>query len=301
MLKIKKYEKREVTGELISIIISVSNTGSYLRQCLDSLLNQTYISFEVIIVDNGSTDSSASICQEYIEKDNRFKYFKKEQDNISSSYNLGIEASKGTYITFIKSDDWVDSDYLERLYTTMIEEKVDIVVSTYKTFNTNIGLLEYHAYQKDCTESVFNKKELLLALPSLDRDSSFSYAFGKLVSRIALGKIRFNESTKLGEDMEFWYKLYLVSEKVFYLNRDTYTHRKYSDELDYIDSEMIYSDIQQRLQFISILSARSIDVKDYIENLISHLNYRIVSLEGNLSTSKDMRWLKETLFLLLGE
>ena len=298
MLKIKKYEKREVTGELISIIISVSNTDSYLRQCLDSLLNQTYISFEVILLDNGSKDSSAAICQEYAEKDSRFKYFEKEQDSISSSYNLGIEASRGSYITFIKSDDWVDSDYLELLYATMIDEKADIVVSTYKTFNTNTGLLEYHAYQKDCTESIFNKKDLLLALPRLDRDSSFSYVFGKLVSRIALGKIRFNESTQLGEDMEFWYKLYLVSEKVVYLNRDTYTLRKYSDVQNYLSSEFVCSDIQQRLQFISILAAKNIDVKDYIENLILLLNYRIGFLEGHSSTSKDMRWLKETLFLL---
>ena len=301
MLQIKKYEKREVTGELISIIISVSNTGSYLRQCLDSLLNQTYISFEVILLNDGSKDSSAAICQEYAEKDSRFKCFEIEQDSISSSYNLGIEASKGTYITFIKSDDWVDSDYLERLYATMIEEKADIVVSTYKTFNTNTGLLEYHAYQKDCTESVFNQKDLLLALPSLDRDSSFSYAFGKLVSRIALGKIRFNESTQLGEDMEFWYKLYLVSEKVVYLNRDTYTLRKYSDVQNYLNPEFVCSDIQQRLQFISILAAKNIDVKDYIENLILLLNYRIGFLEGHSSTSKEMRWLKETLFLLGGE
>ena len=301
MLKIKKYEKREVTGELISIIISVSNTESYLRQCLDSLLNQTYISFEVILLDNGSKDSSAAICQEYAEKDSRFKYFEKEQDSISSSYNLGIEASKGTYITFIKSDDWVDSDYLELLYATMIEEKADIVVSTYKTFNVDTGLLEYHAYQKDCTESIFNKKDLLLALPRLDRDSSFSYVFGKLVSRIALGKIRFNESTQLGEDMEFWYKLYLLSEKVVYLNRDTYTLRKYSDVQNYLSPEFVCSDIQQRLQFISILAAKHIDVKDYIENLILLLNYRIGFLEGNSSTSKEMRWLKETLFLLGGE
>lgn len=301
MLKIKKYEKREVTGELISIIISVSNTESYLRQCLDSLLNQTYISFEVILLDNGSKDSSAAICQEYAEKDSRFKYFEKEQDSISSSYNLGIEASKGTYITFIKSDDWVDSDYLELLYATMIEEKADIVVSTYKTFNVDTGLLEYHAYQKDCTESIFNKKDLLLALPRLDRDSSFSYVFGKLVSRIALGKIRFNESTQLGEDMEFWYKLYLLSEKVVYLNRDTYTLRKYSDVQNYLNPEFVCSDIQQRLQFISILAAKHIDVKDYIENLILLLNYRIGFLEGNSSTSKEMRWLKETLFLLGGE
>ena len=301
MLKIKKYEKREVTGELISIIISVSNTESYLRQCLDSLLNQTYISFEVILLNDGSKDSSAAICQEYAEKDSRFKYFEKEQDSISSSYNLGIEASKGTYITFIKSDDWVDSDYLELLYATMIEEKADIVVSTYKTFNVDTGLLEYHAYQKDCTESIFNKKDLLLALPRLDRDSSFSYVFGKLVSRIALGKIRFNESTQLGEDMEFWYKLYLLSEKVVYLNRDTYTLRKYSDVQNYLNPAIVCSDIQQRLQFISILAAKHIDVKDYIENLILLLNYRIGFLEGNSSTSKEMRWLKETLFLLGGE
>lgn len=300
MLQIKKYEKREVTGELISIIISVSNTGSYLRQCLDSLLNQTYISFEVILLNNGSTDSSASICQEYAEKDSRFKCFEIEQDSISS-YNLGIEASKGSYITFIKSDDWVDSDYLELLYATMIEEKADIVVSTYKTFNTNTGLLEYHAYQKDCAESVFNQKDLLLALPRLDRDSSFSYAFGKLVSRIVLGKIRFNESTQLGEDMEFWYKLYLVSEKVVYLNRDTYTLRKYSDVQNYLNPAIVCSDIQQRLQFISILAAKNIDVKDYIENLILLLNDRIDFLEGNSSTSKEMRWLKETLFLLGGK
>ena len=298
MLQIKKYEKREVTGELISIIISVSNTGSYLRQCLDSLLNQTYISFEVILLNNGSTDSSASICQEYVEKDSRFKYFEIEQDSISSSYNLGLEASKGSYITFMKSDDWVDSDYLELLYATMIEEKADIVVSTYKTFNTNTGLLEYHAYQKDCAESVFNQKDLLLALPRLDRDSSFSYVFGKLVSRIALGKIRFNESTKLGEDMEFWYKLYLVSEKVVYLNRDTYTLRKYSDVQNYLNPAIVCSDIQQRLQF---LAAKNIDVKDYIENLILLLNDRIDFLEGNSSTSKEMRWLKETLFLLGGK
>ncbi|WP_346743006.1 glycosyltransferase family 2 protein [uncultured Streptococcus sp.] len=298
MLKIKKYEKREVTGELISIIISVSDTESYLRQCLDSLLNQTYISFEVILLNNGSKDSSVAICQEYAEKDSRFKYFEKEQDSISSSYNLGIEASSGSYITFIKSDDWVDSDYLQLLYATMIEEKADIVVSTYKTFNVDTGLLEYHAYQKDCTESIFNKKDLLLALPRLDRDSSFSYVFGKLVSRIALGKIRFNESTQLGEDMEFWYKLYLVSEKVVYLNRDTYTLRKYSDVQNYLSTEFVCSDIQQRLQFISILAAKNIDVKDYIENLILLLNYRIGFLEGNSSTSKDMRWLKETLFLL---
>ena len=101
--------------------------------------------------------------------------------------------------------------------------------------------------------------------------------------------------------MEFWYKLYLLSEKVVYLNRDTYTLRKYSDVQNYLNPAIVCSDIQQRLQFISILAAKNIDVKDYIENLILLLNYRIGFLEANLSTSKEMRWLKETLFLLGGK
>ena len=101
--------------------------------------------------------------------------------------------------------------------------------------------------------------------------------------------------------MEFWYKLYLLSEKVVYLNRDTYTLRKYSDIQNYLSPEIVCSDIQQRLQFISILAAKNIDVKDYIENLILLLNDRIDFLEGNSSTSKEMRWLKETLFLLGGK
>ena len=85
---------------------------------------------------------------------------------------------------------------------------------------------------------------------------------------------------------------------MIYLNRDAYTLRKYSDVQNYLTPEIVCSDIQQRLQFISILAAKNIDTKDYIENLRLLLNFRIGFLEIKSFTSKDMRWLKETLFLL---
>ena len=109
-------------SELISIIVPIYNVENYLRQCLDSIMGQTYKNFECLLINDGSPDHSADICREYVSKDSRFRYFEKENGGVSSARNLGIEYSKGEYITFIDSDDWVDSDYLEALYTTLLEE-----------------------------------------------------------------------------------------------------------------------------------------------------------------------------------
>ena len=109
-------------NELISIIIPIYNVENYLRQCLDSIMSQTHQNFECLLINDGSPDNSADICREYVEKDSRFKYFEKENGGVSSARNLGIECSRGEYITFIDSDDWVDSDYLEVLYNALIDE-----------------------------------------------------------------------------------------------------------------------------------------------------------------------------------
>ena len=114
--------------ETISIIIPIYNVESYLRKCLDSIMEQSFSYFELLLINDGSTDSSGQICQEYVEKDDRIRYFEKENGGVSSARNFGIKHSRGEYITFIDSDDWVDSDYLEVLYTTLLEEGADITV-----------------------------------------------------------------------------------------------------------------------------------------------------------------------------
>ena len=131
LLQIEEYEK----GELISIIVPIYNVENYLRHCLESIQNQTYQNFECLLINDGSPDNSADICREYVSKDSRFRYFEKENGGVSSARNLGIERSKGQFITFIDSDDWVDSDYLEVLYNSLVDERADIAISTYKQFN----------------------------------------------------------------------------------------------------------------------------------------------------------------------
>ena len=107
--------------ETISIIIPIYNVESYLRKCLDSIIEQSFPYFELLLINDGSTDASTQICQEYVEKDDRIRYFEKENGGVSSARNFGIKHSRGEYITFIDSDDWIEPNYLEILYKTIKE------------------------------------------------------------------------------------------------------------------------------------------------------------------------------------
>lgn len=100
---------------MISVIVPIYNTEKYLKKCLDSIRNQTFTDFEVILVDDGSTDKSSEICKEFTDNDKRFKYYYKENGGSSSARNLGLRQATGEYIAFIDSDDSIDKDYLETL------------------------------------------------------------------------------------------------------------------------------------------------------------------------------------------
>lgn len=116
---------------LVSIIVPVYNVEPYLRQCLDSIIAQTYTAFEVVLVDDGSTDQSGVICDEYAARDSRFVVVHKQNEGVAKARITAFEQSKGELITFIDSDDYVSSDYLEKLSKPIIESNADIVSSDY--------------------------------------------------------------------------------------------------------------------------------------------------------------------------
>lgn len=102
--------------EKITVIVPVYNVENYLEKCLDSLINQTYKNLEIIVINDGSTDNSGEICQEYAQKDNRIVYIEKENGGQSEARNMGLDRMTGSYVTFVDSDDWVELDYVETLY-----------------------------------------------------------------------------------------------------------------------------------------------------------------------------------------
>ena len=126
----------------ISIIIPVYNSEEYIGRCLDSILNQSFSDFEVICLNDGSSDNSLSLLKEYELKDDRIKVYSHSNMGIARTRNKGIELAKGKYIMFIDNDDFIDSNYLQTYYDTIENEKVDIVLGGYRRITEKNKILE---------------------------------------------------------------------------------------------------------------------------------------------------------------
>lgn len=117
-----------MTSELVSIIIPVYRVEKFLSRCLESVLNQTYRNIEIILVDDGSPDKSGDICEQYAKVDSRIKVYHKMNGGLSDARNYGVERANGSFITFIDSDDYIASDYIEYLYQLIQKYNSDISV-----------------------------------------------------------------------------------------------------------------------------------------------------------------------------
>lgn len=302
--KISEYEKQYLYPDLISIIVPIYNGEQYLRDCLESILKQKYHNFEVILVNDGSIDLSEAICREYVNRDDRFRYVQKEHGGASSARNYGLELVKGEYVTFIDADDWVEENYLELLHQSLKENNADISVSTYKKFDVDTNLFYLHAFQINESNHVFAQNELVEKLPQLERiTESFEIIGGKLVKKSLLLGIRFNERTQLSENMEFWFKLYLLSNRIAFVNKEIYNFRLQDSEARKLYNAKNYvDDIRVRMDRIPLLVAKGHDTKPYLENLKNYLNGRIQYLEQNDEGQTTIaRWIKEQLYLLTNQ
>lgn len=112
---------------MISLIVPIYNTEKYLKACLDSILNQTFGEFEVIMVNDGSTDNSEQICKSYLEKDSRFKYYAKENEGVTATWQYGVEKSIGEYIAFLDSDDKLSFNCFEEINEVVNKFEPDMI------------------------------------------------------------------------------------------------------------------------------------------------------------------------------
>lgn len=119
-------------GPLISVIIPVYNVENYLNRCVESVINQTYKNIEIILIDDGSTDYSFELCDLWKEKDNRVKVLHKENGGQADARNVGMTIAKGSYVTFVDSDDYIHPQYVELLVKGLDKEKADIAISDIK-------------------------------------------------------------------------------------------------------------------------------------------------------------------------
>ena len=183
----------------ISVIVPVYNVEKYLPKCIDSILAQTFTNFELLLINDGSKDSSGTICDEYAAKDSRIRVFHKENGGVSSARNLGLDNAKGEWIAFVDSDDWVDESYLMDLFQAADEKDMLVVqgIRYYSIENTetNICGFENGTYINNDILKAFSEKEL----------HRFGGPVSKLYNKtlIKQNQIQFNPEIHFGEDLLF--------------------------------------------------------------------------------------------------
>ena len=137
----------------ISVIIPIYNVKKFLEKCLTSVVNQTYKNLEIILINDGSTDNSLDICNEFVKKDERIKLINKENEGLSAARNTGLKLATGEYIGFIDSDDWIDLDFYEKLYNAIEKNQADIACASIERVGQFVKKFRVHYLEEKITEN----------------------------------------------------------------------------------------------------------------------------------------------------
>lgn len=282
----------------VAVVIPVYNVESYLEQCLDSIITQTHTNLEIIIVDDGSTDRSGHICDDYAKKDSRIKVIHQQNEGLSAARNTGIRRATSEYITFVDSDDWIESTMIETLIHDLLHGHSDISV---------IGrFLEYGNRTIDDSNGVFAAMTPEACLKQmLYANGIDNSACGKLYKTKAFSSITFPYGKEF-EDTETTYKLVMESQQISLHSVPLYHYRKTSPQsithgpfslrkMDLINqAQNITKEIARKYPtlekacsrflmhaYLSIL-ARALDAKNHNKKIISQLYTYIKKYRKNV-------------------
>ncbi len=203
---------------MISIITPVFQSERYLEKLINSILNQTYCDWELLLIDDGSTDGSAEICDRYAQKDKRIRVFHKSNGGVASARNQAMEMSRGEFLAFADSDDWVEADWLGRLHTIAREQKADIVVSDFYEEYPQKTIIR----SKDDKSIIVLKREEALLLTF--QNEIKSYLWSMLIRR-EIAQERFVDY-RVYEDYATFFAWMLHANRVVLLHTPLYHYRQ---------------------------------------------------------------------------
>lgn len=205
--------------EQISVVIPVYNVEEYLERCLESVVSQTYKALEIICINDGSTDNSLEICQEFQKRDNRIRIVDQENKGLAAVRNIGIREATSDYLYFIDSDDYIDTDFVEKLYVALKTNEADIAVSNVRYENTKTA----HCLIKDLVtnKTVLNRIETMQEYLN-PTGGLGNYLVNKLYRKEMFDGISFPES-KLFEDASTMFRILNNVNKTV-IEQDVYYH-----------------------------------------------------------------------------
>lgn len=208
---------------MVSIIVPVYNVEMYLPQCIDSILAQSYSNIEVILVDDGSTDSSLSICREYAERDERIRVYHQNNMGVSAARNTGISNARGEYIAFVDSDDLIRQDYIEKLIFDLSENNADISACDLLRFN-DMNEPDLLSTEENDEKIFLSGKEAALAVYT-GQSKLHIAVWAKIIKKSLFAGMEFPVG-KIHEDDALTPRLLYKANKIVYSENKMYLHRK---------------------------------------------------------------------------
>ena len=305
---------------MISIIVPVYNVEKYICRCIDSILAQTYKDFELILVDDGSTDSSGKICDDYKERDKRIKVIHKENGGLSSARNVGIDVAEGDYIGFIDSDDYIRKDMYEILYKCIQKNNCDISICNYLFIDEDGNGVTHMNNDLPIKDEIISGYE---AIEKMCSYKGFYYitAWNKLYNKHIISSNKFPIG-RVHEDVFNSYKILFNSNKVgcvyeplyyYTINSNGITHKAFNikrldilyayierikfskiNNLDLlkITTEKLFWD--EMIKYYFMLDNKSSEVK----NIYKDLRKKSIYLIPNLIYNHDYNWKNKVAILL---
>lgn len=208
---------------MISVIVPVYNVEAYLNDCLESIVNQTYSDLEIILVDDGSTDSSGLMCDEWAEKDKRIRVFHIENGGAANARNKGLDECSGDYILFCDSDDYYDKNAVQLLYDVLIRNDADVAVANLQRVSINKEKLDIAGGKIFDRAGVFNEKEVWDNV-SKDRWGTI-LLIGRLFRRGVWKNVRFPK-IRAYEDEAVFHLLMERTKKMAFIEDALYFYRQ---------------------------------------------------------------------------
>lgn len=255
-----------MTNPLITIIVPVYNAEKYLERCIQSILSQTFSDFELVLVDDGSTDNSPSMCDCYMERDNRVHVVHQTNAGVSAARNKGIDAAKGEFISFIDADDWVEREMYQTLYDEASRKEADYVYCGY--YREKDGCSRPQEYV------TFSPNNHLSNIRN-HIDTWFIAVWSSIIRRIIViqNKIKFNTRLAYNEDFNFMAKCLTAVQRISKVNQPLYHYNE-----DNVSSALHKKKLRQAEdEYISQIDVIDFYLKKHLyDDCKKELNYRLV-------------------------
>ncbi|HFU4466595.1 TPA: glycosyltransferase [Streptococcus suis] len=297
------FMSRQFQADLISLIVPIYNVDKYLEECLRSIKNQSYQHLEILLIDDGSTDNSKTICQTFADADKRFRYIYQENQGLSAARNQGMSQMQGQYFCFVDSDDVLTEQFIEKLHRTAQEFSAQVVVGNYFKYLEKEQHFLYHNLPDYYRLELISKQDCIKAQchQVLASGNNFVTAWGKLYHHSLAENTSYPQG-KLAEDEAVTHKFYLHADRVAFHNEDLYLYRVRENSImtnPDLYLKLIHDSLEafgEKIKDICLAGLEPTDMVDFYQHYLQVHCHNLEQL--NLANTPLYNQIKEQLSLI---